>query len=133
MTQTAVSKAIAEILAAAPGPIGVVGDDIFYMALGPDDYTGEQITIFDEEGFNSELPETFEQPMARIEVRGEKAADAEPTYNKAREIYEFLIGYADDGNFTGFVPLGGVNSMGRDANTRPQFEMAFYTFRNSLA
>ena len=132
MTQTAVSKAIADILGAVVPSMGTVGTDIFYMALGPD-ATDSQVTIFDEEGFNSSLPETFEQPMARIYVRGDKDADAETAYNKAREIYEYLIGYADDGNFTGFIPLGSINALGRDDNTRPQFEMAFYTFRNSLA
>lgn len=126
--KTAVSKLVAEILQTAA--LGTISTDLFYMALGPDD-KNDQIVIYDNEGFTSQLPEQFEQPAFQVVVRGDKDADAEVAYNRARAIYEFLILFTGGVEFTGFEPIGSINALGRDENTRPQFTMNFYAFRNS--
>ncbi len=133
MTMNAIHFDIATLL--SDNSLGQLGDDLFggEWLSGKD----QQTLVLDGVGVPSDLKDSFEQPAVQILVRGDKNEASRSVYQRAKEIYDFLVTTSEsvtinDTEYKGFEPGSNIAPLGKDKNERHIYSMNFTTYRAAV-
>lgn len=124
---------VAKLLAS--GGFGTLGTDLFGGAWGTD--KDGQVLVLDGAGIPSELKTLYEQPNVQILVRGEKLESDLTVYQRAKQIYDFMVTRPEDNIiegvcYKGFEPDSNLAGLGKDPNELFVYTMNFSTYRNVI-
>jgi len=119
---------------------GVAGTDLFSFQWGNGangKEIDEQILVLDSGTLTDALiKDEYEQPTFTIQVRGGTNEAVLAVYDRARDIYQFVIAQVrttlNGIEYLEFAPIGGLIPVGKDDNNRWNYTMTFFTFRDSI-
>lgn len=118
---------------------GTAGTDLFSFQHGSGAAGAEQdkqIVVTDTGNIDVILSRDYENPTFQITVRGGRNESVKTVYDRARDIYEFMISQdrqtINTNEYAIFEPLGGLVPAGKDKNNRHVYTMNFYTLRASI-
>ncbi|MCK5614633.1 hypothetical protein KAR91_72885 [Candidatus Pacearchaeota archaeon] len=97
----------------------------------------KQILVIDGVGVPSELKTLYEHPSVQILVRGEKYESDLTVYQRAKQIYNFMVSLPESNNiegvcYKGFEPSSTLGGLGKDSNELFAWSMNFSTYRNVI-
>lgn len=137
MALNAVSEDVRTLLDA--NAKGVQGMDLFSFQWGSaanGKEINKQILVTDAPPIDFPIKDEGEQPVINIMVRGETKESVLSVYDRARDIYEFMIQRPTETinglEYRQFAPIGGLINIGKDGNNRFVFSMNFFTYRCSI-
>ena len=118
---------------------GTQGTDLFSFQWGSGfegAETQKQILVMDTQNIDVVDKLYYERPTFLIYVRGSTTESNKSVYDRARDIYEFMIQQVrQDINSTEYIefePVDGPRNLGKDENNRFTYSMNFSTFRDSI-
>lgn len=118
---------------------GTSGTDLFSLQWGSGvngDEVDKQILVRTDSFTDALIKDEYEQPTVNILVRGTKKESLKSVYDRARDIYEFMIQQErqtlNTTEYVEFAPIGGLISLGPDDNGRHVYSMSFYTYRDVI-
>ncbi len=137
MALNSVSEDVRTMLDAAAK--GVAGTDLYSFQWGSSadgKEVDKQILVVDTQDVDAPIKDEIEQPTFVIFVRGNTNERVIDVYNRARDIYQFMITQIRQTlngiEYVEFAPIGGLLPNGKDANNRFVYSMNFFTFRDSI-
>ena len=137
MSLNSVSEDIVTLLNA--NSKGVEGTDLFSFQWGRDSLGEEvdkQILVMDGQNIDVELKDEYENPVFIIYVRGSTVEPIKTVYDRARDIYEFMLSQATQTintvEYLQFKDIGGLVALTKDGNNRFSYAMNFFTYRCSI-
>ena len=118
---------------------GTQGTDLFSFQWGSDASgveRGKQILVIDGQSIDVELKDEYENPVFIIYVRGDTNESRKSVYDRARDIFEFMIQEATQTinavEYLQFKDIGGMVGLSKDENNRFTYSMNFFTWRCSV-
>lgn len=118
---------------------GIAGTDLFSFQWGSGSSGSEtqsQILVIDTTPLDVELKDEYENPTFNIYVRGSTAETPKDVYDRARDIYEFMLTQPTQEingvEYLQFKDIGGLNALSKDENNRHTYMMNFFTWRCSV-
>lgn len=118
---------------------GTQGTDLFSFQWGSGfegAETQKQILVLDGQNINVELKDEYENPVFIIYVRGATNESQKSVYDRARDIYEFMIQEPTQTintvEYLQFKDIGGMVALSKDENNRFTYVMNFFTWRCSV-
>ena len=119
---------------------GVEGTDLFSFQWGSGNKGAEvdkQIMVRDTDPIPALIKDEYENPTFQILVRGGTNEGVKSVYDRARDIYEFMIQQLrqtiNGVEYVEFAPVvSGILHLGKDDNNRHVYSMNFFTYRISI-
>lgn len=118
---------------------GTQGTDLFSFQWGSGFEGAEtqaQILVIDTQNIDVIDKLYYERPTFLIYVRGSTTESNKAVYDRARDIYEFMIQQVrqeiNGTEYIEFEPVDGPRNLGKDENNRFTYSMNFSTFRDSI-
>lgn len=119
---------------------GTQGTDLFSFQWGSGfegAETQKQILVLDTGNIVALVKDEYEQPTFSIQVRGSTVESVKTVYDRARDIYEFMIQQPrttiNTVLYYEFAPaLNEILSLGKDENNRYTYQLNFFTYRCSI-
>jgi hypothetical protein len=117
---------------------GTQGTDLFSFEWGESggEEIDKQILVIDTQSIDVELKDEYENPTFNIYVRGDSNESKKSVYDRARDIYEFMLTQPTQEinavEYLQFKDIGGLNALTKDENNRFTYSMNFFTWRCSI-